>query len=430
MSQRDSLKPKYVLSLVVAASLILILGSWLRPRKEAPPPPSDTDLVRLARLTQRRSIENQADYFAAVAADVGPSVVWLPRNQTSGVVFEAGLIVTGRLARRFPESAAIRTASGEVLSSGVVWGPQIPLAGVRIPRNYALTSAKRTPATSTPNWMVAVWHNDRARAVAPGFFVEIRTVACGPTPVREVVSTIVLSRAMAGGGLFDADGNLLAVILPCQDRFAAVGVTSVATMLREADTLEGRLLADYGLASSPMTEEEAAYFKRKEGALVREVWTGHPGDAAGLQPGDIISSLNGGSVATREDLQPLVASAPDERVFALSVQRGSKTLTVTLAGPRGSETAAGPDFSNSTGLGLESPPRGYPIDRLTQGGPAAKAGFLQGDRLIRIGERVPRTLQEAQLVLSTLRAAALPVFVEVERDGRRLGRLLRAEPAP
>ena len=37
---------------------------------------------------------------------------------------------------------------------------------------------------------------------------------------------------MAGGGLFDLDGSLIGGVLPCDDRFAALSVGSVNSMLR------------------------------------------------------------------------------------------------------------------------------------------------------------------------------------------------------
>ena len=148
------------------------------------------------------------------------------------------------------------------------------------------------------DWIVAVWRTDTAPAFAAGNFRQPTSLRCYDTPVQEMVSSLSFTRMMVGGGLFDLDGDLLAVILPCREHIAAIAVASIQSMLERADTIEQRLLGRYGLELGPLSEEERRYFKTTNGLLVREVWTGYIGDAAGFRPGDIVTGLSGQAVIT------------------------------------------------------------------------------------------------------------------------------------
>ncbi|MDH4066165.1 MAG: PDZ domain-containing protein, partial [Acidobacteriota bacterium] len=202
---------------------------------------------------------------------------------------------------------------------------------------------------------------------------------------------------------------------------AAIATSSVASILERADTVEQRLLARYGLVVAALNEDEMAFFKVKGGVVVREVWTGYRADQASLMPGDIIGELDGAQVAEAADLRAMT-NAPGERSFALTVQRGAKTVTVTI--PHKSEgswpvSAAEP----GVGLNVESPPKGYSIDSVVPGSRAAAAGIEPGDRLIRIDHAEPQNVAQVRRVLA--RDQATPVLLDIERDGRRLAILVR-----
>jgi S1-C subfamily serine protease len=221
--------------------------------------------------------------------------------------------------------------------------------------------------------------------------------------------------------VFDIDGSLLAVILPCGGRLAAIATSSIAEILKESDTSEQRLLARYGLVLDALADDEAAYFKIDSGVVVREVWTGYRGDEAGVMAGDVIDALNGAVVATPGDLSALTGPSGGQ-ALALRVRRGSKTLTISLSGDDASPV---PDTRATHGAGLvwESPPKPYRIDTVIPGSRAAMAGIEPGDRLVRIDHAEPRNLAQVQRIFAD--GKALPVLLEIERDDRRLAILVR-----
>jgi len=419
--------PRYVAILALAACLILI-GGWLaQPRDipESPPPlPSDTELAQLARRAERRSLDSMSNYFAESAGQVGSSVVYIPGARTSGIVWNAGLIVTAPLRSGAFEAVAVATKAAEGRAQTTVWGPHLPLTAVQSTGDLSgLVPARRLESPARPGeWVVAVWRTDREPAFAPGYFLQSAPVTCGVVAAREVVSSVALTRAMAGGGLFDIDGNLRAVILPCNDRFTAIAAPSIESMLRDAVRLDQRVLALYGLAVGALTDDEKTYFKASEGVIVREVWTDSLGDGAGLMPGDIVDALGGKAVVQLEDLGAL-ATPVDQQPVKVTVRRGSKTLTITLQTGRDAIPEGAPAATTDAGLVWASPQEPYTIDRVLPNSRAAMAGIEPGDRLVRIDHAQPRSLAQVRRLLAGDRRA--PVYLEIDRDGRRLGVLVR-----
>ena len=189
---------------------------------------------------------------------------------------------------------------------------------------------------------------------------------------------------MAGAGLFDLDEALVAVVLPCDGRYAALSPESVTLGLAQGRSLEGRLRALYGLRVVPLDDAVRTHLGAESGVLVSEVWTGFAGDLAGLRPGDVIVGLDGTRVASPEDLQPLLS--PTEQAEAvLGVWRARQRREIRLVA-RALRGAAPPGHRRGPGAGPRPSRRGLPHrpgrsrqprrrGRHPRGRPSAARGF-------------------------------------------------------
>ena len=417
---------RYITTLALVAGGILVVGYWLRPSQPANDEPvrapSETELSRLARITQRRSLDDMTEYFATVADDVETAVVALPSLERSGLVWEPGVVLTVRTEPRFPVAATLSTPGGDVGVAGVVFGPHIPIATVRVSDIQGLAPPPRRPATrvETGAWILAVWRRDRTMHFVPTHFLGTAEARCGERPVEELLANVAWTRDMAGGGIFDLDGSLIAVILPCGDRFAAVGAEGVETMLRDGRSVDGRVLGRFGVRFQILTETEQEHFGQGPSVVVREVWTGTLADVAGLRPGDVLVAINAEPIGTLDQLAPL-GDPVDVTTFDVAVKRGDAIVTVALPTDWAVPDER-PEPSTIPGIVWERPPAGYRVDSVVAGGPAEMAGIRSGDRLIRVDGDELNDLTQVQDVLSPERASA--VFLEIDRAGRRWGALL------
>ena len=412
------LNQRYVVTLAVVAVLILVVGGVLRPRpRPEQPPVVETDLARLGRLAERRALDSASAFFAPIADDVAPALVWFDGPGLTGIAWGGQVVVTAGTAPRSRPMTITHTA-GAATARGGDWSPDSPVATVLLETAPSLSPPLRAPvpaASGAP--AIAVWQSARGRVFAPATFIAESAIACDGLPAREIAVTLPLARAMSGGGLFDLDGGLLGVILPCDGRFAAIVPDVVDAWLRTNATAGSRFVARFGLVLEPMTEAEAAFFRVSSGAVVRELRAGGAADVAGLRPGDIVIALEGEPVTGPDDLQALVGSAPAPTV-RLSVQRGSQALAIEMPGDGG----AGREPGVEDVITAEPPPAAVRIEALAPDGPLAVAGLRVGDRVVRVGGR---DRVSAEQIRRTLQATdGPPVFVEYERDGHRRGALV------
>jgi len=417
---RQARSPKYIATLALVSASILISGSLLKPDKKSRDQPllSETEMTRLQRLAQRQSLDNMADFFGQVASDVGTSVVRLPRAGRSGVIWGPDLVVTANTAQRIAANESFWAPNGRAISAETtIAAPGLPIAAVQTSEEAALPMATRLPVEfmRSGRWILAVWRREnQEHAFASATFLGTQEVRCWDNSYQEVVSTLALNDLMAGGGLFDLDGNLLGLVVLCNGRPLVLSADSVQTALDYGATFDGRMATRYGMRLANLGEAAQAYTKRKEGVVISETWRGYRADQAGLLPGDLVVGLEGKPVRSVEDLEVLVLPLSLE-IFELHVLRGASTIRVGLrARPPNSASTADEVHS---GLTLSMPPTGYPIDSVLPGSPADQAGIQPGDRLLKIDHQDPRSLDEVQRALAQSRGK--PLHLVLERGERR-----------
>ena len=353
---------RYIITLAVAAAAILVLGALLRPAPVAdeplPPPPSQAELSRLTRITQRRSLEAMKEYFSAVATDADRSVVRLRMLGRSGVVWAPGLVVTARLEQRFPPTTTVTGDEGELGVPLAAGAPHLPVALLDVPETGEFVPVRRRSIENLDPGAWTVFVTDRHGAgFSPATYVEIAEVACEGRVVRDVVTSVALGPELAGAGLFDLDNNLLAVVLPCGPRFVAVTAEDVAALAEEAATVRSRIAQRYGMTLDAVTSEESGHLGVPFGLFVRDVWTGELADAIGLRPGDVVISVNAELILDVDQLSPLIddsarraaTSAAGESEDVESEDAAASETpsdpatadTVSADGTSGDETSAG-----------------------------------------------------------------------------------------
>jgi len=415
---------RYLALLILIAVLILVVGSWLRPRRQtAELVVSEAERLRLQYLAQQRSLQDFTSYFERVAGGFGTHLVRLKEPPATGLVWEGTGVMVPGLPRNHPSDFTLRLDSSEFRASPVLVVPQLPISVLESRLSRGLQAVNRTEASALKpgKWvLLMIRQEDGSTGYSPGFFSSISTTQCGDHVVKEIVTSIPLDISKLGGGLFDLDGHLLGMVLQCGQRLASISTVSLNLLLQVASRPEGRLLQNYGIRLSELDTRAAAHFRHAEGVLISEVWKGSPAERAGLVPGDILTRWETAAVRTMEDLNPLLPKS-SEGVANIEVVRGRRVVRMTL------EAISGGWWSRvvstaALGLQIEPPAAGYLIASAEPGSPAQSVGMRAGDRVMMIDGRSVSRQQATQLLKTA--TADKPIYVLVSREDKTIGVLL------
>jgi S1-C subfamily serine protease len=311
-------------------------------------------------------------------------------------------------------------AQGEIPLEPQILSSSFPAALVKAPLQAGLQPVQRgSAARLVPGmWILQIARQPGGTPLfTPGVYSGVAVVKCGAEEHRTVQSSIPLTSAALGAGLFDLDTNLLAVVMRCGSQFAAFVPEEIDAALAAANSLEGRLLSLYGLRVLPLGDASRQRFAADEGVWVSETLVGMRADTAGLVPGDVITALDDKAIRTPADLTPLLTAAR-EAVFGLQVRRNRRTIRLELPGSltaQPSQQEAGP----GSGIDLTPAPDGHPIESVAPGSAAARAGLMPGDRLLLVnGAQLPNLAAARRAIAQT---GGTPSFLLIQRGGRKLG---------
>ena len=88
-----------------------------------------------------------------------------------------------------------------------------------------------------------------------------------------------------------------------------------------------------GVSVAPLSDQLAAYFGVKDGALISEVSPNTPASAAGLKAGDVVTAVNGRAVTSPADLTREVRELQAGSSVDLRLTRDRKEITVKVTMP-------------------------------------------------------------------------------------------------
>ena len=259
----------------------------------------------------------------------------------------------------------------------------------------------------------------------------------GDNYVPFIQTDVAINPGNSGGPLFNLRGEVIGVNSQIFTRsggsiglsFAipASVVQNVVAQIRETGVVERGWL---GVSIQDVDRNLADSFglDRPRGALIAQVGSDSPAEAAGLLAGDIIIAFDGEEIGTSADLPHVVGLiAPGTQVQALIVREGvEQTLTVTVGGLGADQVArveagvsadgtvsllgmrtAAPDPGVLSTLGLAG---GVVVEEVTAGSPADEAGVIDGDIVTRVGSRAIGRMQDMEDVLAEIQpGSSVPV---------------------
>jgi serine protease Do len=247
-----------------------------------------------------------------------------------------------------------------------------------------------------------------------------------------IQTDVAVNPGNSGGPLFDSSGEVIGINSQIYSRSGGYMGVSFAIPIDVAMNVEQQLVAHgkvtrgkLGVTVQDVTQQLAESFglSKPNGALVNSVEKGSPAAKAGLEPGDVILSLNGNEVTSSSDLPPRVADLKPGSGAKLEVWRDGRRrdLEVRVGGNAEVVASEGGHHEAEGGrLGLAVRPLS-PEERKQAGvsggvlvqdvqGPAARAGIEPGDVILAVnGTRIDGVDQLRQAVSKSGKHVALLV---------------------
>ena len=237
--------------LSVAAASTFFAGSILRPPQPAAaaaPLPSETEIAQLAHFAEHRTIDDPQQHFASLAGEAAQWEAWIAGPPQTATLWADKLIITPPLRDR--DAIVLKVDDHVTIGLLAVRGPQFPFSAFNVPADAFASSPPKLPAASLlPGALVVVVARTADGVVHSAAHVVQRAgTACGVAAAQEIVLDIPLRQTQAGAGVFDVDGNLRGVVLPCGNRHAAIDAGVIDALLQQSRLVPQQLFGRYGPA--------------------------------------------------------------------------------------------------------------------------------------------------------------------------------------
>lgn len=247
----------------------------------------------------------------------------------------------------------------------------------------------------------------------------------------------------SGGPLFNLQGEVIGINSMIYSQTGGFQGLSFAIPINEAIKVKDALIKTghvdrgrLGVTVQGMNQTLANSFgmKSPQGALVSSVEPGGPAAKGGLQPGDVITALNGVAVSDSTSLPAQVAGLAPGTSAKVTVWRdkGSKDLSVTIGALKDAKTASADTRGDDSGaqdarLGVAVRPltpdekQGDSLSRglLVQqsNGAAANAGIQAGDVILAVNGQPVTSVQQLKTMVSR---AGDSIALLIQRDNAQI----------
>jgi len=280
--------------------------------------------------------------LAALVERVGRSTVLVDGGSFrpgTGTVVGEDLVLTAAHVVERDEGLAVRTADDRALDAVLVG--RDPATGLALLRAAGLAGQPlpaARDAVRVGSLVAAVsrsWEGHQTASLGI-----VRAVG-GPVRVGrgvrldQVIRTdIAPSRGLSGSPLVTVTGEWLGLITAGLVRGVplvipqAIAAQSIATMGERGRVRRGYL--GLALHSVRLPERQRGGREPDHGVMIVGLSPNGPADRAGLLIGDVIASAGGAPVTDVDDLQALLLSTPVDASIALTVQRGTTTIEVSV----------------------------------------------------------------------------------------------------
>lgn len=359
----------------------------------------------------------------------------LPRGQRFGsvqgsgfLISEDGYAVTNNHVVERASTVEVTTDDGKTHTAKVIGtDPRTDLALIKIDGGKFpyVQLADKPPRVG--DWVLAVGNPFGLGGTVTAGIVSARGRDIGTGPYDDFLQIDApVNKGNSGGPTFNTEGSVIgvntAIFSPSGGSIGIAfaipsdTVKSVVAQLKEKGSVTRGWI---GVQIQPLTPEiaDSLGLKAPEGALVAEPQKGGPAVKAGIEAGDVISSVDDSPVHDARDLARKIGGMLPGASVKLGLFRKGERQTVTVRlgelpdvrDARAEQSV--PDregHSDPSRLGLSLAPAGKEpgvvVAEVDPAGPAADFGFKPGDVILEVGGKAVTTPAEVRRAFGQARS--------------------------
>jgi serine protease Do len=343
-----------------------------------------------------------------------------------------GYAVTNNHVVDHAKSVQVTADDGTIYTAKVIGTDQkTDLALIKVDGRSDFSYVKFADAPSrVGDWVVAVGNPFGLGGTVTAGIVSARGRDIGAGPYDDYVQIDApINKGNSGGPAFDMNGNVIGVntaIFSPSGGSVGIGFdipASTAKLVVAGLKDKGYITRGWlGVQVQPVTADiaDSLGLKQARGAMVDNPQGGSPAAKAGIEAGDVITSVNGTEVKDSRDLARTISMlAPGSSVKLDVLHQGtSKPVTLTLGEmPNDHQAKAGDtDQSSAAGtprLGLGLAPaaevdgagdKGVVVTSVDPSGPAAEHGLKTGDVILNVGGKMVANIGDVRSALKEANA--------------------------
>jgi serine protease Do len=395
--------------------------------------------------------------FGGMGPQMGPQMHAIEARGSGFVVDANGTIVTNNHVVKNAKTVSVTLDDGTQLPAKVIGHDSrtdIAVLKVDAHRQLPYIQLGNSANVKPGQWVVAMGNPFGLGGSVTAGIVSASGRDIGAGPYDHFIQVDApINQGNSGGPLFTQDGKVIGMntaILSPSGGSIGIGFaipsdmikTVVAQLEKTGHVTRGYIGVEAQQVSDTMAK--AMHLSQNSGALIAGVKADAPAARAGLEPGDVITSVNGTAVTNPRDLAVDIAAVQPDDDAKLQVMHNGDTKTVTVkVGRMPNEQVASNDQTQEPRerIGLALAPlspdlrgqldvpdgtRGAVVRNVEPGSPADQAGLQAGDVIVGVGgKKVVSPSEAVSAIRSAIKdhAVALriirngePVFVGVNLD--------------
>ena len=329
------------------------------------------------------------------------------RSLGSGFIIDSdGYIVTNNHVVAEADEIKVKLYDGKEFDAQVVGrDPKTDLALIKIKGGVDLKqlSLGNSGELKVGTWVVAIGSPFGLEQTVTAGIVSAKGRSIGSGPYDDFIQTDAsINPGNSGGPLMNLRGEVVgintAIVASGQGIGFAIPIDMVRKIVNQLKE-KGEVTRGWlGVHIRDLDEGLASYYRLEPGSgvYVDSVVPGDPADQAGIRSGDIITSIDGQSVASGRELAGMIANIPVGRKSEIALFRDGKKRKISVKIAKMSDSkvqlASGKSSSDQLGMqvtdlstdrarqfGVDERSGGVLVVEVTNDGRAARAGVLVGD---------------------------------------------------